>query len=281
MIGFSREQIASAVFSRFELDERNGRSGILILSYFLRHAMSVTPDFLPEDKKMELCQQRIGYRFNDAKLLLSALTHASGATSRLFSNERLEFLGDAILGFCICEWLYQRHAEYLEGELTQIKSAVVSRRVCGRVCYALKLEECLILGRGMKQGAEIPKSLLSDLYEALIAAIYLDGGIEPARAFIFRTIQEELRKAIEGHSVGNYKSALQQLSQRDFGVAPVYRLISETGPDHCKLFQMAAEVKKRRFTPAWGRTKKDAEQRAAGNAMAELENKPPPYSDPL
>jgi ribonuclease III len=239
------------------------------------------PDSLSEERKLELCQQRIGYQFRDSQLLLSALTHASGASSRLFSNERLEFLGDAILGFSICEWLYQRHSEYLEGELTQIKSAVVSRRVCGRVCQSLKLEECLILGRGMKQGTEIPRSLLSDLYEALIAAIYLDGGIDQAKAFIFRTIEDELLRAVEGHSVGNYKSALQQLSQRDFGVAPVYRLLAESGPDHCKLFHMAAEIKKRRFTAAWGRTKKDAEQRAAGNAIAELDNQSPPYADPI
>jgi ribonuclease-3 len=239
------------------------------------------PDSLSDEHKMELCQQRIGYRFSDPQLLLSSLTHASGASTRLLSNERLEFLGDAILGFCICEWLYQRHSEYLEGELTQIKSAVVSRRVCGRVCQALKLEECLILGRGMRQGLGVPRSLLSDLYEALIAAIYLDGGIDQAKAFIFRTMEDELRKAIEGHSVGNYKSALQQLSQRDFGVAPQYRLLAESGPDHCKLFQMAAEIKKRRFTPAWGRTKKDAEQRAAGNAIAELENQSPPYVESL
>jgi ribonuclease III len=242
---------------------------------------SVVSDSASDEHKLEWCQQRIGYRFDNIQLLRSALTHASGASSRLLSNERLEFLGDSILGFCICEWLYQRHSEYLEGELTQIKSAVVSRRVCGKVCHLLRLEDCLILGRGMRQGAEIPKSVLSDLYEALIAAIYLDSGIDAARAFIFRTMHEEIRRAVDGRSVGNYKSTLQQLSQRDYGVAPMYRLLAESGPDHCKLFQIAAEIKKRRFAPAWGSTKKDAEQRAAGNAIAELEDRPPPYTDPI
>ena len=94
-------------------------------------------------------------------------------------------------------------------------------------------------------------------------------------------MHEEIYRAVEGHSIGNYKSALQQVSQREHGAAPVYRLLAESGPDHSKLFHVAAEVKKRQFTPAWGRTKKDAEQRAAGNALAELEDRKPPYIDPL
>ncbi|MFN3190499.1 MAG: ribonuclease III [Aureliella sp.] len=233
----------------------------------------------PIEAKLELCQARIGYRFNKIELLKAALTHASGASSRLESNERLEFLGDSVLGFTICDTLFREHEEYLEGELTQIKSAVVSRRVCARVSRVLRLEECLILGKGMQQSAGVPKSLLSDVYEAIIAAIYLDGGIEAAREFILRTIGDELRAAVEGHSVGNYKSALQQISQREHGAAPAYRLLSETGPDHSKMFQIAAEIKKQKFTPAWGKTKKDAEQRAAGNAMAELRGEEPPYKE--
>lgn len=227
---------------------------------------------------VELCQERIGYRFKDTSLLESALTHASGAVNRLASNERLEFLGDSILGFTICERLFREHEEYLEGELTQIKSAVVSRRVCARVSVDLGLEECLILGRGM-QGTKVPSSLLSDVYEAIIAAIYLDDGMAEAQSFILRTIQSELDQAIDGHSIGNHKSALQQLAQREFGTAPFYRLIDEKGPDHRKSFKVAAEIQKQKFLPAWGRTKKDAEQRAAGNALAELEGNAPPYSE--
>src|SRR5690606_13251384 len=187
--------------------------------------------------KSELCQQRIGYRFQNPELLKCALTHASGAANRLASNERMEFLGDSVLGFTICEWLFRQHSEYLEGELTQIKSAVVSRRVCARISHTLQLEECLILGKGMQQGSGVPRSLLSDVFESVIAAIYLDGGFDAAREFILRTMHEELQKAVLGHSIGNHKSALQQLAQREFGAAPVYRLHGETGPDHCKTFQ--------------------------------------------
>lgn len=234
---------------------------------------------LSAEEKCELCQQRIEYRFQDVELLKSALTHASGAINRLASNERLEFLGDAVLGFTICEWLFKQHTEYLEGELTQIKSAVVSRRVCARLSHAMGLEDCLILGKGMQQGSGVPRSLLSDVYESIIAGIYLDGGIVAAREFILRTMHEELHRAVQGHSIGNHKSALQQLAQREHGAAPVYRLLGESGPDHSKIFRISAEIKNRKFTPALGRTKKDAEQRAAGNALAELNGDEAPYTE--
>ena len=228
-------------------------------------------------EKVANCQQRIDYVFQNYDLAVAALTHASGATSRLQSNERLEFLGDAILGFTICEWLYAQHPEYLEGELTQVKSAVVSRRCCAKVSRKLGLEECLILGKGMQSVSGVPKSLLSDVSEALVAAIYLDGGIDAARKFVLSTMGDELVQAVKGHSIGNYKSALQHLAQRQHGMAPSYQLVSEKGPDHSKAFQIVAVLGKTRFTPAWGRNKKDAEQRAAGNALAELQGQPPPY----
>lgn len=237
------------------------------------------PPVLTSDDKMALCERQIGYAFKDPTLLLAALTHASGASNRLASNERLEFLGDSILGFAICAWLFNRHPEYQEGELTQIKSAVVSRRTCAKVSRRLGLEACLIIGRGMQQSTGVPKSLLSDVYEAVIAAIYLDGGWDPACEFIIRTLADELSIAVQGHSIGNYKSALQQLAQKGHGAAPCYRLVHEQGPDHSKSFKIAAEVNGRQFTAAWGRNKKDAEQRAAGNALAELRGEIPPYLD--
>ena len=237
------------------------------------------PPVLTSDDKMALCERQIGYAFKDPTLLLAALTHASGASNRLASNERLEFLGDSILGFAICAWLFNRHPEYQEGELTQIKSAVVSRRTCAKVSRRLGLEACLIIGRGMQQSTGVPKSLLSDVYEAVIAAIYLDGGWDQACEFIIRTLADELSIAVQGHSIGNYKSALQQLAQKDHGAAPCYRLVHEQGPDHSKSFKIAAEVNGRQFTAAWGRNKKDAEQRAAGNALAELRGEIPPYLD--
>lgn len=237
------------------------------------------PHVLGSDDKLALCERQIGYAFKDPNLLLAALTHASGASNRLASNERLEFLGDSVLGFAICAWLFNKHPEYQEGELTQIKSAVVSRRTCAKVSRKLGLEACLIIGRGMQQATGVPKSLLSDVYEAVIAAIYLDGGWDSACEFIIRTLAEELSLAVQGHSIGNYKSALQQLAQKDHGGAPSYHLVQEQGPDHSKSFKISAEINGRQFTPAWGRNKKDAQQRAAGNALAELRGESAPYTD--
>src|SRR3954471_22816433 len=134
--------------------------------------------------ELERCERRIGYQFQDRALLASALTHASGAQHRLASNERLEFLGDAILGAVVCEILYVQYPDYLEGDLTKIKSVVVSRQTCAKISEALGLQEFLILGKGMTTTPTVPPSVLADVFESLIAAIYLDGGHEAARQFI-------------------------------------------------------------------------------------------------
>ena len=228
------------------------------------------------DDKIELCQRLIGYRFQDPSLVNSALTHASIATSRRHSNERMEFLGDAILGMVVCERIFQTYPEYLEGELTKIKSVVVSRRVCAKISKKLGLESCLHVGRGMLRHG-MPRSLLSDVFEALVAAVYLDGGMPAAREFILNHMDAEIRMAAEGQSSGNYKSLLQQMAQGEMKGTPVYRLMGESGPDHSKYFEIAAEISGRRFASAWGRNKKEAEQRAAGNAIAELRGEEAPF----
>jgi ribonuclease-3 len=232
---------------------------------------------LSMQEKIELCQERIGYRFTDPSLVASALTHASVASSRTHSNERMEFLGDAILGMVVCEHVFRTYPEYLEGDLTKIKSIVVSRRICAKVSKALGLEECLVVGRGMMRHG-MPRSLLSDVFEAVVAAVFLDGGLNRVRPFILHHLETEIRLAAEGHSGGNYKSMLQQLAQGSLKGTPVYRLVGESGPDHSKYFEVAAEISGRRFTSAWGRNKKEAEQRAAGNALAELRGEEAPYA---
>lgn len=224
------------------------------------------------------CEERIGYVFRDKELLRSALTHASGAQHRLASNERLEFLGDAIFGAVVCEMLFHRFPRYLEGDLTKIKSVVVSRRTCAKISDELGLEEFLILGKGMSSHASVPPSLLADVFESLVAAIYLDGGNDAARDFICRHLAPEIEEAFEGEHGGNFKSLLQQLAQREFGTTPVYQLLDEKGPDHSKCFKIAAQVARVRYQPAWGRNKKEAEQRAAQNALSEIGGEPAPYT---
>ena len=227
--------------------------------------------------RMDSCQARIGYRFSDPKLLEAALTHASGADHRLSSNERMEFLGDAILGAVVCQRLYEQFPDFLEGDLTKLKSMVVSRQTCAKISQALGLREFLILGKGMTTNPAVPMSVLADVLESLIAAIFLDGGQSAATEFIDTYIGPEIELAAAGELEGNYKSLLQQFAQRENGITPTYQLLDEKGPDHSKCFKMAAQIGRRRFAPAWGRSKKESEQRAAHNAIAYLRGEPVPY----
>lgn len=228
------------------------------------------------DRRLADCELSIGYRFADKSLLRDALTHASGVADRLESNERLEFLGDAILGAIVCELLFRRFPEYLEGELTRLKSILVSRQTCAKVSTAIGLGRFLILGKGIPSH-QLPSSLLADVFESLVAAVYLDGGGEAAHQFVERFLGAEIEAAAADVLGGDYKSQLQQITQREFGATPNYQVVDEKGPDHCKWFKVAALVRTRIFPAAWGRSKKEAEQRAARNALAELDAQPPPF----
>jgi len=234
-----------------------------------------------EDELIRLrdCEEKIGYSFRDRQLLFSALTHASGAQHRLASNERLEFLGDAILGAIVCELLFRQFPDMLEGQLTKIKSVVVSRITCAKISKSLGLASVLIVGKGMSAARSVPRSLLADVFESLVAAVYLDGGTEAARDLVGRLLQPEIDLAASGASDDNYKSLLQQIVQRDFGATPSYQLLEEQGPDHQKYFRVSAQFDQREFPPAWGSNKKEAEQRAACNALARLNGEPPPFGD--
>lgn len=239
---------------------------------------TVEPEAGPETlTDLERCQRRIGYRFTNPSILQSALTHASGALHRLASNERMEFLGDAILGAVVCEILFRQYPQYLEGDLTKVKSIVVSRQTCAKLSEQLGLEEFLVLGKGMTTYPNVPPSVLADVFESLIAAIYLDGGYEAARPFIATLLGPEIELAVGGESAANFKSLLQQVAQREHGTTPTYQLLDEKGPDHSKCFKISAQVGRSRYQPAWGRNKKEAEQRAARNALSEMNGEPVPF----
>ena len=227
---------------------------------------------------LEECQDAIGYRFLKPDLLRAALTHTSGADTRLASNERLEFLGDAVLGLVVCEQLFLLFPEYEEGDLTKVKSAVVSRRTCARISKLLNLGDFLFLGKGMHLQLAMPANLLADVFESLVAAIYLDGGMEAVKPFILKYIGPEIEEVAEGAHAGNYKSHLQQVAQREFNETPQYLLLDEKGPDHSKCFKVAAFIDKHPiFAAAWGRNKKEAEQKAAMNALAQIAGEDIPY----
>lgn len=224
-----------------------------------------------DEVTLQKCQELIGYDFSDSSLLAQALTHASVAPSRLLSNERLEFLGDAVLGLVVCNELYSSYDELLEGDMTKIKSSVVSRQTCAVIAEELGICELLFLGKGMAVSGPLPQSVAAAVFEAIIGAIYLDGGLEPARDFILKHAHPYLIDALIEENQENYKSLLQQYVQRRWDTTPDYRLLDEKGPDHAKCFEIAAEIAGRQFPSAWGRSKKEAEQKAAREALIELD----------
>jgi len=226
---------------------------------------------------LEACQEAIGYTFQRPELLRAALTHTSGANTRAASNERLEFLGDSVLGLVTCEQLFLCFPDLQEGDLTKIKSAVVSRKTCARFSTELGLGNYLFLGKGVSHHGEIPSNMLADVFEALVAAIFLDGGWTVAKEFVLRFIEPEIQRMTDSNIQQNAKSQLQQVVQRLYGGPPRYFVLDEQGPDHDKCFKVVADVDGHRFPPAWGRNKKEAELKAAHNGLAEINHEPIPF----
>ncbi len=223
-----------------------------------------------DSETLRQIEQIIGHTFSDSKNLELALMHSSAVESRLASNERLEFLGDAILAAVICEQLFGRFHKYLEGSLTKVKSMLVSRATCAEVCQELGLHKYLVVGKGMTSRRALSGSLAAGVIESVIGAIYLDGGFEAARKFILKGFGQRIRNADAGRAHGNFKSLLQQYTQERYGSTPTYLLIDEKGPDHNKCFESQVVVDSQHFTSAWGPNKKEAEQKAAFNALLEL-----------
>lgn len=223
-----------------------------------------------DDARLDKAEALLGYTFKDRRILQRGLTHASSADTRLQSNERMEFLGDAVLGMVACEYLHNTYPELLEGDLTKIKSSVVSRRTCADAALELGLESLLVLGKGMGVSGSMPPSVAAAAWEAAIGAIYLDGGLEPARTFILAALRSRVEDVMETGHHHNYKSVLQQHAQRHLERSPVYSVLDEQGPDHAKCFEVAVSIDGREFPGRWGPSKKRAEQEAALAALETL-----------
>ena len=221
------------------------------------------------------CEQILDYRFQDRNLLQRSLTHSSISVTRLDSNERMEFLGDSILGMVVCEMLYSRFPDCPEGEMTRIKSAVVSRSYCAKISREIGLDQCLFLGKGLTVHEKIPQSVIAGCFEAVVGALYLDGGLAVAQRFLEQVTLGEIERLALESTEENHKSRLQQIAQRDFQFTPEYQLLDEQGPDHSKSFKVSAQIGPETYPAAWGRTKKEAEQRAAKNALCVLEGETP------
>lgn len=226
-----------------------------------------------DSQSLAAAQAALKYTFKDPALLELALRHASVAPSRLSSNERLEFLGDSVLGLITCHAIYAKHPTLLEGEMTKIKSLAVSRQVCNDIARAMGLHTFLDLGKGMSGSEELPVSLAAAALEAVTGAIYLDGGFAAAEAFVRPLVEPHIDSAFRSGHQQNFKSVLQQHAQQlpaMNGGIPVYRILDEKGPDHAKCFKIAVEIGGRRFTASWAQSKKRAEQLAALNALRDL-----------
>ena len=217
-------------------------------------------------------QLKLGYRFHNDQLRQNALTHSSYANENrekgVRSNERLEFLGDAVLGFICAEYIYSHFRHMPEGELTKLRAAVVCEGALCEIARELGIPEEIRLGHGEENGGGRKRpSILADATEALLGAIYLDGGIEPARAFVLRFIPHKVDVAIAGGAFKDYKTMLQEIVQKNKQETLEYRLAGQSGPDHDKRFTMELLLNSNVFASGTGRSKKEAEQLAAKKAL--------------
>ncbi len=219
---------------------------------------------------LQQIEQIIMYQFSSPALLAKTFTHSSAVDNRLLSNERLEFLGDSILGAVICQTLFERFPSSFEGELTKLKSMLVSRETCAQVARRLSLQKFLKVGKSMASSRALSRSLAAAVLEAVIAAIYIDGGFDAAHEFVLRAFNPLIEQADKEQAQGNYKSLLQQYAQERYNRMPVYVLLDEKGPDHDKCFESEVVIAERHFPSAWGTNKKEAEQKAAFKALMEL-----------
>lgn len=223
------------------------------------------------------CQKSIGYEFRHPRLLRAALTHTSGAHTRAASLERLEFLGDSVLGLLVCEYLFRQFPDLNEGDMTKIKSHVVSRGACALFSQEIGLGQFMFLGRGLHVRLDVPSNMLADVFESVVGAIYLDGGLRPTREFVLRFAVPLIENFVKDLARSNIKSLLQQMAQKDGLGVPRYIVLDEQGPSHSRSYKVGVEIGGQIYAPAWGASKKVAETRAVENALATIENRPIPY----
>ena len=224
---------------------------------------------------LENLQENLGYRFRDESLLRGALYHSSYANEHrnenIVSNERLEFLGDAVLGFVSAEFLYSRFPHAPEGELTRIRAALVREESLFEVAQALQLGECLMLGKGEESGGGRQRpSILADCTEAVFAAVYLDGGMDCARDLIHRVLLSKGDITVAESRRRDYKTELQELVQRKHHQVLRYELVGQSGPDHAKVFTVAVLLNGDPVGEGSGHSKKEAEQASARAALEKL-----------
>ncbi|HLF86671.1 MAG TPA: ribonuclease III [Nitrospiria bacterium] len=226
-------------------------------------------------RRLPLLEEILSYKFRNMDLLIEAITHKSFLnelkSKKRKDNERLEFLGDAVLDLVMSEYLIGYHVDLPEGELSKMKARIVSKPTLSRVATRLQIGNYLLLGKGEEHTHGRNKSsLLADSLEAIIAAIYLDGGLEAAKEFLLDKFEEEMKELFKPELSFDYKTELQEICQQDFETLPSYSITGEHGPDHQKVFEVELTIKDRLFGRGSGKSKKEAEQMAAKEALERL-----------
>jgi len=226
-------------------------------------------------EKVNILQNKIGYKFKDLSLLIHALMHKSAITPELdpnglSSNERLECLGDSVLDFLVLEELFARRPQLTEGQMTKIKSLIVSRKIIGQISEKIDLQNALILGKSYENLKNTKTDVASNAFEALVAAIYLDGGIEKVRKILREFVFPFIDELVQESDNINYKSLILEFVQSKGFVPAKYTIINESGPDHAKQFTIEIEINGEKMGIANGDSKKDAEQKAAKTAATKL-----------
>ena len=221
-------------------------------------------------------EEELGYRFGEIGLLDNALTHRSFANENpslpCKDNERLEFLGDAVLELAVSDSLMKKFPDYAEGQLSKLRASIVNEQPLAELARRFRIGEFLLLGRGEEtSGGRLKPSLLSNAFESVLAAMYLDGGFDRAAAFIRRLFEPLIEEGALAVLYRDYKTAVQEMIQTRFREAPRYALLSETGPDHDKCFETSLVVGERVIAIGKGKNKKEAEQQAARLAMEEMQ----------
>lgn len=230
-----------------------------------------------DTEPIKALENRIGYVYKDKSKAFQAITHSSYAYEHrhegLCSNERLEFLGDSVLNFIITNKLFKEVSDMPEGEMSKLRASVVSEASLSQCARNLDVGRALLLGRGEEiMGGRKRSSILADAMEAVIGSVYLDGGLKAADDFVNSFLKENYEKAIHGTLFRDYKTKLQEEVQKDSNFSIKYTVIAENGPDHDKVFTVAVSVNGQQLGQGVGKTKKEAEQRAAGDALNRLKS---------
>ncbi len=222
---------------------------------------------------MEKLEKSINYKFADKNLLVKALTHRSFAKDINLSNEKLELLGDAVIELATLEYLFKNYPSFAEGKLSKIKAASVSTEALSSIAYNLRLYKYLKVGKGeAKRKVALNPSVLENTLEALMGAVYLDGGWEKAKEVILNLLKEKMDEIVKKDTITDHKTALQEITRKRFGTLPCYRLEREKGKEHQKIFYIGVYINEKLYGTGEGKTKREAEKKAAEEALRRLKD---------